>query len=135
ANVDEGVPVTLSVPILSPPVSVDVPETKLPTPLIEKIVPGELVPIPTLPLPCCTSKLLLPITNPPSAKVEVALVEVAVRYATVGDDVATSFPVESVERSALVIFVNQTVELAVNCEVEAFVKFCVAVHQLECARF
>ena len=45
--------------------------------------------------------------------------------------VATSLPVLSVPRSAFVREVNHTVEVAVNCEVEALVKFWSAVQKLE----
>src|SRR3989344_4246643 len=45
--------------------------------------------------------------------------------------VATSLPVLSVPRSAFVREVNHTVEVAVNCEVEALVKFWRAVQKLE----
>lgn len=49
--------------------------------------------------------------------------------------VETSFPLLSVARRAFVSEVNHTVEVAVNCEVEAFVKFCSAVQKLGFVRF
>ena len=47
------------------------------------------------------------------------------------DVVATTWPLAFVERRALVMEVKKTEEVAVSCEVEALVKFCIAEKKLE----
>jgi hypothetical protein len=65
------------------PVAVTLPPRKV-LPETSKRFEGEVVPMPTKPLPCWTRNWLPPTEKPPVLTVEVAVVEVAVIYATVG---------------------------------------------------
>ena len=68
---------------------------------------------------------------PPAVMAVVLIVaRVPVRRLVPMELVETRSPFWSVDNKALVKEVNHTLLVAVNCDVDAFVKFCVAVHQL-----
>ena len=61
---------------------------------------GVVVPIPTLPLPCCSTNCEPPMVKPwPEAMVEVPVVEVALKNAKVGVEVEMMLPNAFVARS------------------------------------
>ena len=69
-------------------------------PATSSLVAGVEVPIPTRPFAESTTKVL-PFTASAPAMVDVAVVDVALKYPNVGADVATTLPEESVERIEL----------------------------------
>ena len=65
---------------------------------------------------------------------EATSVLVAKKFAAVGVEVPATSPLASTARMRFAMLVSHTEEVAVKSEVEALVKFCVAVHQFELAR-
>lgn len=84
-------------------VAVDEPMTKYGLPpilfgLIESWAHGEVVATPTKPEFCWTTNCVAPTVSPPVEIVDVAVVDVALKFPNVGVDVAVTTPDEFVER-------------------------------------